>query len=279
MACSILIPITRIEESYSVRFFAYDSCYKDYLLNAKAFVNQVEVTATPVKTRSSGSSTSTRAAMVTGRTSDGFVDLSGLTPNVLYRIEVSGPRDYVCVKPPESYLCNPTAKNVRLQALFQPCGKFPVRSVIFAQQGCPGLRLNRLNFQANGQSVSADENGIWNVPAGTTGIVDFQALGKTFSPASIDLNNDAAMVFLVGVADQTVGQLARPGEHRFFFVDEKGEPYKHRTLHLRSHNGEESTVSTGGDGGFNAEQGWVAWADEDESGHRVDEFPLLLAKV
>jgi hypothetical protein len=280
MACAINIPLTRLEESYTAKFFAFDTCFKDYLLNAKALINQVSVTATPVKTQSSVTAAGQNAARVAGHTVDGFAELSGLIPHQLYRIEVNGPREYVCMRPPHPYLCNPTAKNVRVEAHFQPCGKFPARSVIFVQDGCPGLRVPKLSLQAGGQPAWTDENGIWNVPAGTTGIVEFQALGKTFSPASIDLNNDTGVAFMVGVADQTVAHSARPGGRRFYFVDEKGEPFKHRKLHLRSHNGHESTIYTDPrDGGFDADDGWVAWADEDESGHAVAAYPLLIARV
>jgi hypothetical protein len=277
--CSIAVPLTRLEESYTVKFFAYDTCFKDYQLNAKALINDVEVTATPVSTQSSGVATRPRAAKATGRTVDGFVELPGLTPNQLYRIEVKGPSEYVCVKPPQPYLYHLLGRSVPIHAHFQPCGKFPARTVIFAQQGCLGLRVSKLNFQAGGQPAGTDENGIWNVPAGTTGTIDFQSPGKVFSPASIEFNDDTAMAIVVGVAEQTVGQFTHPGGSRFYFVDEKGEPFKHRKLLLRSHSGEEVTVYTGSDGGFHADEGWLASAEEDASGCAVSAYPLCIARV
>lgn len=279
-ACAINIPLTRFEESYTAKFFAFDSCFKDYILNAKALVNHVTVTATPVKTRSTGTATAAQPTRVTARTVDGFAELPGLIPHQLYRIEVNGPKDYVCVQPPHPYLCNPTAKSVKVTALFQPCGRFPARSVIFVQQDYPGMRVPKLNLQAGGQPVFADEHGIWNVPTGTTGVVEFQAMGKSFSPASIDLNSETDVAFMVGVADQTATHSTRTGGRRFYFLDEKGEPFKRRKLHLRADNGNESTIFTDpSDGSFDADEGWLAWADEDESGHAVAAYPLLIGKV
>lgn len=277
--CSMSVPLTRLEESYTVKFFAYDTCFKDYLLNAKALIDDVEVTATPVNAQSSRVAARPRAAKITGRTVDGFVELPGLTPNQLYRIEVKGPSEYVCVKPPQPFLYHLLGRSVPIHALFQPCGKFPARTVVFAQQGCLGLRVPSLDFQAGGQPVSTDENGIWNVPAGTTGMVDFQSPGKVFSPASIEFREDTAMAIVVGVADQTVGHFTHPGGRRFYFLDERGEPFKHRKLQLRTHTGDESVVYTGPDGGFDAEDGWLASADEDASGHAVSAFPLLIGKI
>ena len=277
--CSIAVPLTRLEESYTVRFFAYDTCFKDYLLNAKALINDVEVTATPVNAQSNRVAARPRAAKITGRTVDGFVELPGLTPNQLYRLEVKGPSEYVCVKPPQPFLYHLLGRSVPIHAFFQPCGKFPARTVVFAQQGCLGLRVSNLNLQAGGQPISTDENGIWNVPAGTTGMIEFQSPGKVFSPASIEFREDTAMAIVVGVGDQTVGQFTHHGGRRFYFLDERGEPFKHRKLELRSHTGEESTVYTGPDGGFDAEDGWLASADEDASGHAVSAFPLLIGKI
>jgi len=281
MACAINIPLTRLEESYTVKFLAFDSCFKDYLLNAKALINKVSVTATPVTTQSSRTATGQKAAKVTGRTVNGFTELSGLIPHQVYRLEVNGPKEYVFVQSSHpDYLCNPTAKSVKITALFQPCGKFPARSVIFVQQGCPGMRVQNLNFQAAGQPALADQYGIWNVPVETTGIVEFQAMGKTFSPASIDLNSETDVAFMVGVADQSVAHHTRTGGRRFYFLDERGEPFKRRKLHLRADNGHESTIYTDpSDGSFDADEGWVAWADEDESGHAVAAYPLLIGKV
>jgi hypothetical protein len=277
--CSISVPLTRLEESYTVKFFAFDTCFKDYLLNAKALINEVEVTATPVNTQSSGAATRPRAARITGRTVDGFVELPGLTPHQLYRVEVKGPSDYVCVKPPQPYLYQLRGRSVPIHAFFQPCGKFPARSVIFVQQDCLGLRVPSLDFHAGGNPASSDENGIWNVPVGMTGSIDFQAQGKVFLPASIDLNDEAPMAIVVAVADQTVGQLSHHGGRRFFFLDEKGEPFKHRKLQLRSHTGDESTVYTDSEGGFEAYEGWLASADEDASGLGFTAHPLWTAKV
>jgi hypothetical protein len=277
--CSISVPLTRLEESFTVKFFAYDTCFNDYLRNANALINDVEVTATPVYTQFGGTAARSRAARVTGRTVDGFVELPGLMPHQLYRVEVKGPSDYVCVKPPQPYLYQLRGRSAPIHAFFQPCGKFPARTVIFVQQGCLGLRVQNLNLRAAGQPACSDENGIWNVPAGITGIVDFQALGKVFSPASIDFNDDKAMAIVVAVADQTVGQFTHPGGDRFYFVDEKGEPFKHRKLLLRSHSGDEVTVYTGSDGGFHADEGWLASAEEDASGCAVSAYPLCIARV
>jgi hypothetical protein len=281
--CSVSIPLNRLEQAYGVTLRAYDTCFNDYLTNAKALVNDVIVKATAVRTQAKESqSNKFQAGTFTAKTVDGYLELSGLKPHELYRFEVMGPAQYVCVQPPKPYLHNLGAQTVALEAHFQPCGKFPARSVIFVQEACSGQRVQEMAFTATGvspsPSVAKKDHGIWNIPPGTEGNIEFQSPGKVFSPSSINLTKDAPISFIVKVADQQVAQLGS-GRQRFRFLDEEGKAFAHRQLRLKSRSGYEETVHTDEGGWFWAEEGAVASAEDDESGYALSEFPLLTGEI
>jgi hypothetical protein len=274
--CSVPLPLMRMEESYSAKFRAFDACFKDYLSNPKAVVNEVEVRATAVRTQAGGSSGRFRPHAVAGKTVDGFLELSGLLPQLLYKFDVIAPRGYFCVQPPQPYFVNPSTQSAPIVALFQPFDEFPVRSVIVAQKGA-GLRAAKLQFRAGGQQVCTDEFGTWNIPAGTTGRIDFQLAGKVFCPDHIKVDKHSPLAFVVEVGDQQVAQ-SGSGKQRFQFLDKEGKPFANRELEIVSPEGRRERVRTEEDGGFWADEGWVARADDDEHGY-ASEQTLLLTSI
>jgi hypothetical protein len=283
-ACSVDIPLNRVDETYTLTVFAHDACFKDYLQNPKALIDHVEVKVTPVTTPASGTRTRSQSttsrqqnARLSGKTVDGFTELSGLIPNQPYLIEYVGPKDYICVTPPPTQFQNLCGGDTILRAFFKPCSKTPSRTIVFVQEACPGMRVAKLMVQAGSQSGCTDEHGILNLLPGTTGSIEFQASGKMFSPRSIDLTNDSPMVYIVGVADQQVEQQV-PRRERFRFVDGRGQGFAHRQLRLVSPSGHEKMARTDHEGWFEGEEGWTAHADDDEVGFSA-EFPLLTTEV
>ena len=80
------------------------------------------------------------------------------------------------------------------------------------------------------------------------------------------------MAFVIEVADQQV-QVGR--KSRFQFVDESGQPFRNREIRLAHPGGYKENVRTDPDGWFEAPEGSLAWADEDDSGFALDGVQLL----
>jgi hypothetical protein len=282
--CSVDIPLTRVQETYTLRLFAYDTCFVDYLQNPEALIDNVEVIATPVSTSTSGARARSQAttsgqqsATLTGKTAGGFVELNGLVPHQPYLIEYAGPKDYLCITPPPQIFQNSSGQAVNLTALFQPCSKFPPCTIVFVQEACPSIRAAGLQVQAASQSGTTDAWGVLNLAPGTTGKIQFQSAGKVFVPPFIDVKSDSSTVFIVSVADLQVEQLV-PKKRRFRFVDQQGQAFAHRQLRLVSPSGQEKAARTDHEGWFEGEEGWTAQADDDEFGF-PEEFPLLTTEV
>ncbi len=279
--CTIALPLLSLDESYTVTFHAYDNCYKDYLVNADALIDEVELRATAVETPGQpGRAAATHQQRTfSTRTVNGYAELAGLAPRQHYRIEVIGPREYSCVKPPKSLIHNCSAQNVDLEACFQPVSEFPARSVIFLQDGS-NVRAGNLSFAASGitPSPTTDAHGIWNIPIGTSGPIDFQAQGKIFSPRSIRIGKDSPLAFIVGVAEVGVGIFGGSSKRRWRFLDEQGEPFARREVHLLQPSGLQETVRTDDAGCFDAHEGSIASAPDDDLGYEVAAFPLLTTK-
>jgi hypothetical protein len=273
--------MTKLERSYTLGLLAYDKCIGDYIQHPDALIDGVKMEVTPVERTKAGSGPVAKArggtqSLVTKR---GYGEITGLTFRQLHHIQITPPPGYFCTSPPAPHLINCWGSRVQLTVAFQPCGEFPLRSVIFVQQACPGIRMPGLQLQAGGQPAIADPNGLWNIPqAITSGKIDFRSPGKVFSPPSIDLTKDAPMIITVAVAEQ---QTARPGSgsQRFQFVDEKGKAFAHRQLRLVSRHGYEEIVRTDEDGWFWAEEGYFASAEDDEFGYELSGCPLLTSNI
>ncbi|MGA2021508.1 MAG: hypothetical protein ABSH02_13020 [Candidatus Sulfotelmatobacter sp.] len=282
-ACSrVPVAMTELEESYTLGLIAYDNCIGDFIRHPEALMDDVRLELREVQTQkhASGSKTNFQGRSFSTTTKDGYGEITGLTPGQAYEARISAHSRYVCTNPPAPRFVHFSGSNLLWQIPFQPCGEFPARSVIFVQQACPGMRAANLSFQASGvyPPPSTDQHGIWNIPKGTTGRIDFQSPGNVFSPAYIYLDKDSPMVLTVAVADQQVAQLGS-GKRRFQFVDEKGQAFPHRQLHLVYRDGHEETVRTDEGGWFWAEEGCLASAEEDEYGFALDRFPLLTTQI
>jgi hypothetical protein len=288
--CSATIPLFKLDQSFTLQFLAYETCSNGSAKDAQKPLNGVEIRATPVATPSptgraavrqaiSGLAAGVQPRSVSAKTMDGFAELPGMVPNQMYKMDFLVPRGYLATSLPGPYFHSSCAQTVALPpGQFQRCSEFPTRSVVFVQKECPGTRVSGLKFTANGTSkcLDQDANGVWNLDPGTIGPIEFQAAGKAFTPASINIKNDSPLVFLVEVGDsQTQGAARR----RFRFVDEKGVPFAGRRLRLVSPNGQEEWVTCGSEGEFYAIEGWHASCDEDDSGYRLDAFPLLCSEI
>ena len=273
------IALTKLEESYTFGILAYDSCIADYIAHPEALLDEVRLQLREVEGLRQASAAGTRSGFrgreFSAMTKNGYAEISGLTFGQLYEVQIGAPAGYVYANPtPQRLFFN---RSHTWLVPFQPCGAFPSRSVIFVQKACPGVRVQSMTFMAGGgsQCVSEKDNGIWNIKPGTTGRIDFQAVGKTFSPASIELNEEAPLVFVVAVSEQTAGVLSASERRRFRFVDEHGEPFANRKLRLVSRNGYEESVVTDDVGFFEADEGSRAWADDDEWGHALEGTLLI----
>jgi hypothetical protein len=310
--CSVELPMMQLEETYMVKFQAFDTCYEDFLTNGDAVLDDVVLRLKAIQTpaqasqqtdgnrghlgRQEGRHSDGRAGRhssvptarfksgsFTAKTVNGLAFVGGLVPHQQYQVEVIGPGGYVPVSsnlPP--YIQNSGLQTLPLMAGFQPCTNFPARSIVFVRKECPGARVEELRFSASGvypsPNLTKGDNGVWNIPTGTTGRIDLQAGGKIFSPASLDLSKEAPMVFVVEVADAAT-EVSGARKHRFQHVDEQGRGFAHRWIRLVSRNGREERVLTDENGWFEAEDGSVASTDEDDVGDAVQAFPLLTTEM
>ena len=272
VGCTVPFPVSQLEESCAIHFRAYDSNFVDFVENAEAFLDgiQLKATAVPTPVHAHHSAAKFQPGTFTGTTVQGCLELSGLPRHQLYQLEAYTPAGYITKSsvPPFLYIC--CDHKVALEATFQPCCLTPARSVVFVDKECPGTRLDGFNFQAGGDTQETDDNGIWNVPHDITGTIHLQEPGKAFFPAQIDFSNKENLVLIVAVADQMLPQ-PRPVKTRF--VDHEERPFSNRIIFIQ-HLGQEMALRTDELGYFEAPEGSSAYAKDDEHGAATE--PVLI---
>ncbi|MGA2812076.1 MAG: hypothetical protein ABSG16_11790 [Candidatus Acidiferrum sp.] len=290
---TVQIALVELQESYTFALTAFDMCIGDFIQHPEALIDKVQLRLTEVETprpaagggkpqeQAARARTPFRGRTFSATTQEGYLEVPGLTHGKYYQAILIPPEGYLPASPLAQHHVYHEGAIHSLIVPFRPSGDFPSRSVIFVQEGSPGARVSGLQLQAGSESVSLDAGGggIWNVPPTTTGRVLFQSPGKVFSPPFINLTKDAPLVLFVEVGDAAVSTPGRSSKSRFRHCDQNGDAISNRLLRLVSPSGSEETVRTDHEGWFEAEEGCVAFADEDDTTHRLDGIPLLRSEV
>jgi hypothetical protein len=280
------IAASALESLHTLKVIAYDRCIGDYIKHPEALLDDVKVEVRTVQGPKSTSSHPGSHTMpfhsrkFSAVTKDGYAEVAGLPFDQLHEIQITAPEKYICAIPTASraFICAGPSHMMIIP--FDPCGDFPVRSVIFVPSGCKGKRIENLSFTVGDetQTLSKENNGVWTLPKDATGTLRFMSVGaaQVFDPPAITLQEDSPLVFMVEVAD--AGMLVSRRK-RFQFTDHEGRGFAHRQVHLRLSSGLEERVITDHEGWFDAEEGALASAEEDELGYAVEAFPLLTTEM
>jgi hypothetical protein len=279
---TVPIPATPVESVHTLRFIAYDRCIGDYIKHPEALLDDVKV---EVRTVQGPKSASSRNAPFQSRkfsavTKDGYAEIAGLPLNQPIEIHFTAPEKYTCAISTASRAFVSSGSSHMMIIPFDPCGDFPVRSVIFVPSGCTGNRVKALSFTVGEETQTLGEacDGVWTIPQDASGTLTFTSVGaaKIFRPSAITLHKDSPLVFMVEIADAGMSVSRR---NRFQFTDHEGRPFAHRRVRLKLPSGLEEHVTTGEDGWFEAEEGALASADDDAHGYAVEAFPLLTTEM
>ncbi|HTB96998.1 MAG TPA: hypothetical protein VK716_08300 [Terracidiphilus sp.] len=283
--CCVPIPLFRLEETSVLKFRAFDSSYDDFVENAEAFLDGIEVIATAVQTPPPPGHAKTTALATTAgarvfkpgtysaRTMDGSGEIGGLTHNQLYLLEVRGLSGYVCESQFPQYLYVCCEQVIELQFRFRPCGKYPTRSLIFVRQECNGIRWANSWVELQGRRLPTNEQGYLTIPRDMVGMAQLNFPGKQFNPTVIDLNNRAEIVTVISVADQA--QMAPLQNHQF--LDDNDMPFRFRRLSVMLPSGDTKQVITDEFGRFEAPAGSTVYAEDDDFGLATE--PLLVTTL
>jgi hypothetical protein len=283
--------LTKLAEACVMRFHAQDASKVDFIERAETFRNEVEWVVTAVQTpaltpapapAAAGKGTSTSALANAPATKfqpwtasvksvEGTAEIFEVPPHQLYQIESRSPEGYISEGPAlqQRYIC--CERSVEITSYFKPCGVRPVRSVVFVQQKCPGVRWGKnATVTIAGTEVPVGENGILQVPENLQGTaLPISAPGVVLTPNTLDLSKP---VVTVTVADQPVTASGRPVKGQF--VDQAGKPFIRRPISVLLPDGDEIQVTTDDNGFFEAPQGSQVYAREDEFGMATE--PLIV---
>jgi hypothetical protein len=208
----------------------------------------------------------------TARSAQGVAEVPEIPLHQLYRIEVRGPEGYLCKDSATQfrYIC--CESSAKLETLFQPCGKQPVRSVVFVRQECSGARWANSSVNLGGLDLNVDADGIAKLPSDMTGIRTLTSPGKVFNPPYLDLGEGATPVSVVSVSDLAGADTASSVRGRF--VDDANLPFARRPITVLLPNGDEVQVTTDDAGYFEAPHGSKVFAREDDWGLATE--PIIL---
>jgi hypothetical protein len=270
------VALTKLEEAYTVGLVAYDTCIGHFLQNPKSLVDNVTLELTPVglPKQAGKPATAVSGSTFSATTKQGYAEVSGLAHSQIHRLRITVPEGYVLATPLSPSLFNASAPYVQLTAALQP-SEFASRSIIFVQKGAPGVRVGKFPVRVGSKDCYTDDNGVLNIPAETPELLVLQSVGRTLSPSSVDLRKDARLAIIVEVGEPAVTVVGSSHKRRFQHIDENGDPFSHRRLRVVSPSGFVEIVRTDDAGWFQAEEGALAFADEDEMGHAVEGIPLL----
>jgi hypothetical protein len=282
--CCIPIPLFRLDETCVVKFKAYDTSFKDFVENAEAFLDNVEIIATAVQTPPAPVLAKTSALAKTSgqafkpgifraRTAQGFGELSGLAHNQLYLLEVGGMNGYICEGQFPQYLYICCERIVELVFRFHPCGKFPNRSLIFVRKECNGIRWENASLELQGRPMRTDGQGYLPIPRDMAGVATLAYPGRQFDPAVIDLNDASSVVTVVTVTEQA--QILPSRSHQF--VDDDGVPFSFRKLTALLPSGNSVQLMTDNHGRFEAPAGSVVYAEDDAFGLATE--PIMVSTI
>jgi hypothetical protein len=272
------IAANRIEALHTLKFIAYDRCIGDYIKHPEALLNDAKVEVRTVQgPKNSGSQqTPFQSRTFSAVTKNGYAEIAGLPLDTLHEFHITAPERYSCAIPTASRAYVTAGSSHMMIIPFEPCGDFPVRSVIFVPSGCTGNRVKNLSFTVGEgtQTLTEADKGIWTIPKDASGTLKFASVGptKVFHPPAIKLHKDSPLFFMVEVADEGVSARRRK---RFQFTDHEGKGFANREVRLTLPSGLEETVITDQDGWFEAEEGSLASAEDDDLGYAVQAFPLL----
>ena len=274
--CITPVGLTPGAQTYTAEFHAHDTCFEDFLTNAKALTDGVEIRATALRTGHTKGS-QFKAGTFVARTVDGYAEIPNLVPDQLYQLDYTLPEGYTLANNAGVNLARNLFSHgdrVRQDLLLRPCSKFPTRSIIFVQEGCPGERVCNLALNIPGvpNCPPISKDGVLTLQPGTDGVIRFQAAGVAFEPAFINLDENDSISFTVKVRSTQTGQAGK--RRRYRFADEMGKGFAFREVYLLSQGGAEQTVLTDLEGCFEAEPGWIARAKESEHGLAVEAMVL-----
>ena len=285
--CSIPIPLFRLEETCVLKFRAYDTSFVDFIENAEAFLDGIELVATAVQTpaapalavREANSLVPYRSQNVfhpgtfSGRTTQGSGEISGLTHNQLYLLEVRSMSGYICEGQFPQYLYVCCERVIELVFRFRPCGKNPSRSLIFVRQECSGIRWENSSIELQGRQLRTDNQGFLPIPKDMVGTAQLNYPGKSFTPSVIDLSEGMDVVKVITVADQP--QILNPVMHQF--LDDDDVPFSFRRLTALLPSGDSMQLMTDERGRFEAPAGAKVYADDDAFGLATE--PLMVSTI
>jgi hypothetical protein len=278
--CCVPIPLSQLEEACTITVHAYDCSFVDFIENAEAFLDEVEVvvTALPTPAATHAPKSTQRAKTFTAKTEGGIARIAEVPLHYLYRVEIRAPQGYICETPAllHRYIC--CERSVEIHTHLRPCGKNPTRSVVFVRQECAGVRWANAHVEVAGNILPTDENGVLHLPNDISGIVEIKYPGKAFSPASLNLSEGGAMVHTVAVADHdALSKMVGMAKRRFRFVDEYEHPFRGRPVIYVTESGEKKVVHTDDNGYFEAEEGSWAYAEQHELSPGTE--PFLLSSI
>ena len=276
-ACRVHSPLFKLEESCRIRFHAYDSSDPDDIDDKEAQLEGVGLVLTAVPGPRGDHESSTPNIIgrtYSGSTVNGIAEFNGLPQRQLLRLEVRGPRNYICRNAPEfvQTCCDP---QIDVDLPFQPCARLTAPTFVFVREGCAATRCSNLEFELAGESYRADQYGIWTAPRELTGEVHLSHAQMAFSPSYFELNANTPPVFVVTVAERAQSPAGQRVRGRF--VDDVNSPFVRRPLAVLLPNGDEVQVVTDDEGYFEAPHGSRVYAREDKWGLATE--PIYLTET